>query len=85
LSPLPDASRQTERREKAEWARVVRDCAPLLGIGTSLAITVLLGVLAGRWVDSRWSTEPLFTLLGAGLGIVAALTGFVRTVTKLKR
>jgi ATP synthase protein I len=78
---LPDASRQTDRRHPADWACVLREAGPLLGIGTSLAITVLLGVLAGRWVDARWGTEPVFTLVGAVLGIGGGLYGFIRTVT----
>jgi ATP synthase protein I len=58
---------------------------PFLGIGTSLAITVLLGVLAGWWLDGRWGTEPAFTVVGAVLGIGCALYGFVKTVTAKKR
>lgn len=65
--------------------RVVREAGPLLGIGTSLAITVLLGVFAGRWADARWQSEPAFTLVGAALGIGTGLYGFIRTVTAKKK
>lgn len=81
VPPLPDASRQPDRRDRADWVRVLREAGPLLGIGTSLAVTVLVGVLAGRWVDARWGTEPVFTLVGAVLGIGGGLYGFIRTVT----
>ena len=61
--------------------RVLREVGPLFGIGTSLAVTVLLGVLAGRWADASWGTAPAFTLVGAGLGIGIGLYGFIKTVT----
>ena len=65
--------------------RVVREAGPYLGIGTSLAATVLLGVIVGRWLDARWGPAPLWTLLGSCLGVVAAMVGFFRTVTTRKR
>ncbi len=80
VPPLPDPPRQPDPRDQADWARVVREAGPLLGIGTSLAITVLLGVLAGRWADAHWGTEPAFTVVGAVFGVGVGLYGFVKTV-----
>jgi ATP synthase protein I len=34
-----------------------------------LAITVLVGVLGGYWIDQRLGTVPIFVLVGFGLGI----------------
>ncbi len=59
---------------------MAREMGPLLGIGTSLAVSVLLGVLVGRWADGHWGRRPLFTILGAMLGLVAGMYNFVRTV-----
>ncbi len=59
---------------------MAREVGPLLGLGTSLAASVLLGVLAGRWADRTWHREPLFTVLGAMLGLTLGLYNFVRTV-----
>jgi F0F1-type ATP synthase assembly protein I len=58
----------------------MREAGPYLGIGTSLAATVLLGVGAGRWIDVRLNSEPIFTLVGSFVGLAAALYGFFRTV-----
>jgi ATP synthase protein I len=60
--------------------RAMRETGPYLGIGTSLALTVLLGVGAGYWIDRKLGSEPSFLLIGAGLGIFAALYGFFKTV-----
>ena len=59
----------------------MREAAPLLGLGTTLAVTVLAGFGAGYWLDDRLSTRPIFLLLGSGLGIGAAMYHFVRSVS----
>ena len=64
--------------------QVVRDSAPYLGIGTSLAVTVLLGIGGGYWLDSRLGTKPWFLMLGGVLGLGIALYQFFKTVAGLK-
>jgi F0F1-type ATP synthase assembly protein I len=63
-----------------ERGRVLREAAPLLGLGTTLAVTVLVGFGAGYWLDERLSTRPIFVLLGSGLGIGAAMYFFFKSV-----
>jgi len=63
----------------------VRDLAPYLGIGTTLAVTVLLGLGVGRWLDDRLGAQPLFLLLGGFLGLGLALYQFFKTVASPKR
>lgn len=65
--------------------RVVRDLAPYLGIGTTLAVTVLLGLGVGHWLDDRLGTQPLFLLLGGSFGLGLALYQFFKTVAGTKR
>jgi ATP synthase protein I len=65
--------------------QVVRDLAPFLGIGTSLAATVLVGIGGGYWLDVRFRTQPLFLLLGGVIGLGLALYQFFRTVAGPKR
>lgn len=68
------------------WTSGLRDAAPLLGLGTTLAVTVLAGLGGGYWLDGRLGTRPLFLLLGGTLGLAAGLYDFVKTVTgKSKR
>lgn len=63
-----------------DWARGLREAAPLLGLGTTLAVTVLAGLGAGYWADRRLGTQPWLLLLGACLGIAAAMLQFFKTV-----
>jgi len=66
------------------WARTLRDVAPYLGLGTSLAMTVLLGLGGGYWLDRRLGTAPLFLLLGGGFGLFAGLYNFFKLVAGRK-
>ena len=79
-STPPDGS-HSEGGDARGWARAIREAAPLLGLGTTLAVTVLAGFGAGYWLDERLSTRPVFVLLGSALGVGAAMYYFVRSVT----
>lgn len=61
--------------------RALREAAPLLGLGMTLAVTVLAGLGGGYWLDGRLGTRPVFLLLGGTLGVGAALVYFIKTVT----
>jgi ATP synthase protein I len=57
----------------SDWSRALREASPLLGIGTSMAASLVLGLLGGRWIDGKLGTGPLFMLLGAGLGVASSM------------
>jgi ATP synthase protein I len=63
-----------------DWSRAIREAGPYVGLGTTLAVTVLAGLGGGHWIDGRWGTDPLFLILGGSLGVAAALIYFFRTV-----
>jgi putative Ca2+/H+ antiporter (TMEM165/GDT1 family) len=57
--------------EAKGWSRAIRDSAPYMGMGLSLAVTLLLAVVGGNWLDKRLGTTPLFVLAGAAFGLLA--------------
>jgi F0F1-type ATP synthase assembly protein I len=63
----------------------LRDAAPLLGLGTTLAVTVLAGLGGGYWLDGRLQTRPLFLLLGGMVGLGAGLYHFFKTVAESQK
>lgn len=71
-----------KKGDGSDWVRVLREAAPYLGLGTSLAVTVLLGVGLGYWADQKLGTRPWLVLLGAVLGLVLALYQFFKTVSR---
>lgn len=60
----------------------MREAAPYLGLGTTLAVTVLAGLGGGYWLDGRLGTRPVFLLLGGVLGLGVALYHFFKTVAR---
>ncbi len=56
-----------------------------LSAGTQLVVSVLVGVLAGRWLDSRFGTAPWLLLSGAFAGISFGLYNLVRQSYRLQR
>ena len=55
-----------------DWTQALREAAPYLGIGSSSAASVLLGVGAGYWLDGKLGTQPILFLLGGVFGILVA-------------
>ena len=70
--------------ESRAWERVLREMAPYLGLGATLAVTVLGGVGIGHWLDGKLGTRPAFVLAGAVVGMLAAGYHFYRLV-RVKR
>ncbi len=63
----------------------VQSLAVASQFGITLAVSVILGVFAGQWLDGRLNTGILFTLIGVLLGLVAAATNTVRLYRALLR
>ena len=63
----------------------LRDAGPYLGLGTTLAVTVLAGLGGGYWLDGRLGTRPLFLLLGGTLALAAGLYHFFKTIAGLPK
>ena len=47
----------------------------LLGIGIYVPLSIVLGVLGGRWLDSKLKTDNTWTIVGLALGIIIATFG----------
>jgi len=52
------------------------------GLGVQLAVTILVGVLLGQWVDRKAGTDGVFTMLGALLGFGGTLYSLIRELSK---
>ena len=48
----------------------------------TMLFSLLLPLLAGIWLDKKLDTAPLFILIGAVLGILAATVGVARMVLR---
>jgi ATP synthase protein I len=51
-------------------------------IGIELALSVVVGLLGGIWLDKHFSTQPFLTLAGLILGVIAGFRSLYQTVRK---
>ena len=53
------------------WVEALR----LTGVGFFIGGSVVLGIIAGLWLDNRLNTKPVFILVGLVLGLIVAAYG----------
>ena len=63
----------------SRWGAALR----LTGVGFFIGASILLGVLAGIWLDSKFNTAPLLVIVGLILGLVVAIYGVYRMLLPL--
>ncbi|HBF12460.1 MAG TPA: hypothetical protein DDW49_03575 [Deltaproteobacteria bacterium] len=47
-------------------------------VGIQMVVSVVLGLYAGKWLDSRWNTEPWLMVAGVVLGAVLGFYNLIR-------
>ncbi|WP_461201756.1 AtpZ/AtpI family protein [Anoxybacillus sp. TBDG-1] len=52
----------------------------MTAISSQLAGSILVGIFGGRFVDERFSTEPLFLIIGLLLGLAAGVYATIRLI-----
>jgi len=64
-----------------EWIRPLRF---LLTVGWYVALSLIIPVAVGYWLDcpEMFNKSPLFTLVGLGLGTVIAFGGLIRMLLR---
>jgi F0F1-type ATP synthase assembly protein I len=67
------------------FQRNTRAISLAFSIGFSLAGPVILGALAGYWLDGRFGTSPTWTMILTILGMGAGLAQMIRVVSKLNQ
>jgi ATP synthase protein I len=61
------------------WGKAIR----LVGVGFYIGICIVLGVLAGLWLDNRFHTRPILVLVGLFCGLFVAGWGVYRMLVPL--
>jgi ATP synthase protein I len=56
-----------------------------IGVGWFIAISILLGVWGGFWLDGKLGTSPIMMIVGLILGLVVAFYGVYRMLLPLIR
>lgn len=53
-------------------------------LGLDMVLSVVFGFLGGRWLDGRFETAPVLTILGLVFGVLAAVRFFLRAKRRLE-
>lgn len=69
-----------EKRSKSSAAGDFKSVGRYLDLGMRLALSLIIGVVIGRWADNRLGTSPLFLLLGLLIGVTAGFLTVYRAV-----
>lgn len=54
-------------------------------VGLEFALSILLGLFAGRWLDQKLETNGWLSLLGAGFGLAAGIRALVEVLRQANR
>jgi F0F1-type ATP synthase assembly protein I len=54
-------------------------------VGLELALSILVGLFGGQWLDKKLGTSPWLTLLGLGFGIAAGVRSVWRALKQANR
>jgi F0F1-type ATP synthase assembly protein I len=57
----------------------------MASVGIELALSTVIGLLGGRWLDSKLHTDPWLMLVGLVLGVVAGFRSLIRTARQANR
>jgi len=63
------------------WLAALR----LMGVGFFVGGSILLGVVAGLWLDSKLNSAPIWVIVGLFLGLVIAFYGVSRMILTFMR
>ena len=65
---------------KHSWQQSFREVGPYLDLGMRMALSLVLGVFGGLWLDRKIHTTPLFLIIGFFLGAITGFWSIYRTV-----
>ena len=70
------------------WQRYgsgLKAAASFSTVGLELSLSILVGYLAGDWLDGRFGTAPWLTLTMLGVGITAGFWSLYRALRRVMR
>lgn len=81
LKPAVNPVTSVSDRVAASTRATVRSLK-LSSVGLELALSVLIGLFAGRWIDRRLGSDPWLMIVGICLGFAAGLRSLMKMMEK---
>jgi len=74
------------RDEKKQRHELFKSLGFLSSVGISMVASTMIGLAMGWWLDKKFDTNPWFTLIFLGLGVVSAFRNvYILTDRELRR
>lgn len=67
---------------KRETVRAIKDLAYYSSLGLQVALSIVIGLFFGLWLDSRFETEPVLMFVFLGFGIAAGFRNILLAMKK---
>ena len=64
--------------------KTIKDLGYFSTVGIAMALSIVLGVFAGYYIDGKFDTAPWFSYIGLGAGIAAAFRNLYIMYKKAK-
>lgn len=79
---MSEAPKSDDSDRRTGLLEAYREFGPYLTLGFQLAAAVVILFFLGDWLDARYQTSPLFSLIGVAIGTIGGLIKFIRSVTQ---
>ena len=63
--------------------KTIGPIALIFQLGAIIVVATMLPLFIGLWLDSRLNTTPWLTLLGFGIGVIAAVAVVYNTISSI--
>jgi len=67
---------------KKETSKSIRELAYYSSLGISMALSIFIGLFVGIWLDGKFDTPPVLTLIFLGLGIAAGFRNLIKAAKR---
>jgi ATP synthase protein I len=76
---------ENAKKTKKSFSESISPVAPYLGLGTQLAITIVILAFLGVYLDGKFQTKPVFILICTFFGAFAGLYNFIKSINELEK
>ncbi|MBW1896358.1 MAG: AtpZ/AtpI family protein [Deltaproteobacteria bacterium] len=70
---------------KDETKKLFRELWYFSSLSFSIALSIVIGLAIGYWLDKKFDTSPVLTLIFMGLGVIAGFRNIYHAVERSKR